>query len=295
AATKCPGYEAPAPDPLPSNQVILEDGETVAVGDVDGTAEVADGELVGVNLPANAVAVVSGTEVDVGGVPATLTVTGGVLSPNATLDATNAVVKDTDAITIKNSAGATISAAGVATVAANAVSGVALPATIAGVANSASVTLLPASGTTPAQGTGTAAVAAGVVTGVRLPATSAVVTDGQTIAVTGGTVTLTVAGNAVTAEFPPAEEEALTWPRPVASTAVKRIAAGAALSAALGSGMLIGHLQEEEALGDGRGRLVYIDPVGVRTWCYGDTGPVPNIPLNAEVCASQLDKRVREI
>jgi hypothetical protein len=206
AATKCPGYEAPAPDPLPDNQVILEDGDTVAVGDVDGTAEVADGELVGVNLPANAAVVVSGTEVAVGGVPATLTVTGGALSPNAAIDATNAVVKNSDAITIKNSAGATISAAGVATVAANAVSGVALPATIAGVANSASVTLLPASGTTPAQGTGTAAVAAGVVTGVRLPATSAVVTDGQTITVTGGTVTLTVAANSVTAEFTPDEE-----------------------------------------------------------------------------------------
>jgi len=87
----------------------------------------------------------------------------------------------------------------------------------------------------------------------------------------------------------------VSWLRPAASTAIKRIAAGAALSAALGSGVLLGHLQEEEALGDGRGRLVYIDPVGVRTWCYGDTGPVPNTPLNAEVCASQLDKRVREI
>lgn len=76
----------------------------------------------------------------------------------------------------------------------------------------------------------------------------------------------------------------------------KRVAATAALSLALAAGgALIPHLKQEEALGDGRGRLVYIDPVGVRTWCYGDTGPVPNIPLNAEVCASQLDKRVREI
>src|SRR5690606_16010548 len=132
AAAKCPGYAGP---PLPDTQVIVSDGAELPVGDgsVDGTIEIADGELVGVNLPANAAVVVSGTEVAVGGVPATLTVAGGELSPNATLDATNAVVKNSDAITIKNSAGATISAAGVATVAANAVSGVALPATIAGV------------------------------------------------------------------------------------------------------------------------------------------------------------------
>lgn len=91
----------------------------------------------------------------------------------------------------------------------------------------------------------------------------------------------------------------MSWLRPAvrlgAYTAAKRVAAGAALSAALGSGILIGHLQKEEALGDGRGRIVYTDPVGIHTWCYGDTGPVPNTPLNADVCASQLDKRVREI
>lgn len=85
--------------------------------------------------------------------------------------------------------------------------------------------------------------------------------------------------------------------RVVADIGMKRIAAGAALSAALAGGGvgLIDHLKQEEALGDGKGRLVYIDPVGVRTWCYGDTGPVPNTPLNAEVCSAQLDKKVREI
>lgn len=75
---------------------------------------------------------------------------------------------------------------------------------------------------------------------------------------------------------------------------LKRVAAGVALSAAL-AGPLIPFLKTEEALGDGKGRLVYIDPVGVRTWCYGDTGPVPNTPLNEAVCSAQLDKRVREI
>ena len=85
--------------------------------------------------------------------------------------------------------------------------------------------------------------------------------------------------------------------RIVADIGAKRIAATAALSAALAGGGvgLIDHLKQEEALGDGKGRLVYIDPVGVRTWCYGDTGPVPNTPLNAAVCENQLDKRVREI
>lgn len=86
--------------------------------------------------------------------------------------------------------------------------------------------------------------------------------------------------------------------RAVASTAGKRIAATLALSTALagtGGVALVDHLKQEEALGDGKGRLVYIDPVGVRTWCYGDTGPVPNTPLNADVCSAQLDRRVREI
>lgn len=86
--------------------------------------------------------------------------------------------------------------------------------------------------------------------------------------------------------------------RAAASTDVRRIAATLALSTALAGGggvALMDHLKQEEALGDGRGRLVYIDPVGVRTWCYGDTGPVPNTPLNKAVCEAQLDRRVREI
>lgn len=83
----------------------------------------------------------------------------------------------------------------------------------------------------------------------------------------------------------------------VASTPVARRTAAVALAAILGGGggYFLDHLKQEEALGDGKGRLVYIDPVGVRTWCYGDTGPVPNIPLNEDVCNAQLDKRVREI
>lgn len=86
--------------------------------------------------------------------------------------------------------------------------------------------------------------------------------------------------------------------RAAASIAMRRIAASLALTAALAGGggvALMDHLKQEEALGDGRGRLVYIDPVGVRTWCYGDTGPVPNTPLNKAVCEAQLDRRVREI
>lgn len=76
----------------------------------------------------------------------------------------------------------------------------------------------------------------------------------------------------------------------------KRMVATAALSLVLGAGgLLIPHIKSEEALGDGRGRLVYIDPVGIKTWCYGDTGPVPNIPLNQAVCEAQLDRKVREI
>lgn len=67
--------------------------------------------------------------------------------------------------------------------------------------NSAVVTVLPAAGTTPAQGSATAAVASGSITGVRLSATSAVVTNGQVIAVAGGTVTITVNANVVTAAF----------------------------------------------------------------------------------------------
>lgn len=76
----------------------------------------------------------------------------------------------------------------------------------------------------------------------------------------------------------------------------RRISPSAALAAALAAGSLLWpHLKSQEALGDGQGRMVYVDPVGVTTWCYGDTGPVPNTPLNEAVCSSQLTKRVREI
>lgn len=76
---------------------------------------------------------------------------------------------------------------------------------------------------------------------------------------------------------------------------MRRLTAISALAVILAGGPFLPHLKTEEALGDGRGRLVYIDPVGVRTWCFGDTGPVPNIPLNEAVCNAQLDRKVREI
>lgn len=79
--------------------------------------------------------------------------------------------------------------------------GAPLDADQAVLSNSDAVTVLPAAGTTPAQGSATAAVASGSITGVRLPATSAVVTNGQVIAVAGGTVTINVNANVVTAAF----------------------------------------------------------------------------------------------
>lgn len=48
---------------------------------------------------------------------------------------------------------------------------------------------------------GTAKVAAGALTGVSVAATVGVVTNGQSIAVTGGTVTISVANNVVTAAY----------------------------------------------------------------------------------------------
>lgn len=84
------------------------------------------------------------------------------------------------------------------------VPGADLPATQAVVANAAVVTLLPATGTTPAQGTATAAVASKALTGVRLAANRAVVNSGAVIAASGGgNVTLTVANNVVTAAYAP--------------------------------------------------------------------------------------------
>lgn len=116
------------------------------------------------------------------------------------LAATVAMVDNSDVVAVQNSAGAAI-ANGTANVANGVVTNVRLPATVAGVATLANVPVLPATGTTPAQGNATAAISAGVLTGVRLAATAAVVTNGQTIAVTGGTVTINVAANAVTATY----------------------------------------------------------------------------------------------
>lgn len=120
---------------------------------------------------------------------------------NVKLPASTAVIGNGATVAVRNSAGADSHNATSVTTTQGALTGVNLAATVAMVDNSDSVPLLPATGTTPAQGSGTAAIAAGVVTGVRLPATSAVVTNGQVITVTGGTVTITVANNVVTAAF----------------------------------------------------------------------------------------------
>ncbi|HBP4991384.1 hypothetical protein DZ952_011980 [Pseudomonas aeruginosa] len=70
------------------------------------------------------------------------------------------------------------------------------------VSDGANVPVLPDSGSTELAAA-TAAVAAGALSGVRLPATAAVVINGQDISVAGGTVTLSVAANVVTAAFTP--------------------------------------------------------------------------------------------
>ncbi|APL99459.1 endolysin [Aquamicrobium phage P14] len=56
-------------------------------------------------------------------------------------------------------------------------------------------------------------------------------------------------------------------------------------------------LKDEESLPvDKKGvPLVYIDPVGVRTFCYGQTGPLPVQKLTVELCADLLDKEVDRI
>jgi hypothetical protein len=120
---------------------------------------------------------------------------------NVKLPASTALVGNAATVAVRNSAGADSHNGTSVTTTQGALTGINLAATVAMVDNSDSVPLLPSAGTTPAQGNGIAAVAAGVVTGVRLPATSAVVTNGQVINVTGGTVTLTVAANVVTAAY----------------------------------------------------------------------------------------------
>lgn len=77
-----------------------------------------------------------------------------------------------------------------------------LPDTSAVVPDASAVAVLGASGST-SLASGTAAVSAGAIDGVRLPATSGIVTNGQTLAVDGWTVTLSVAANVVTAAFTP--------------------------------------------------------------------------------------------
>ncbi|AXH71955.1 MAG: putative structural protein [Podoviridae sp. ctbj_2] len=78
-----------------------------------------------------------------------------------------------------------------------------LPANQAVLSDAASVTLLPATGTTPAQGTATAAVAASAITGVRLAANRVAITTAATAPVQNsagaaiGTGTITVAANAI--------------------------------------------------------------------------------------------------
>lgn len=71
------------------------------------------------------------------------------------------------------------------------------------VTNGSSATLLPATGTTPAQGTATAAVANSALTGLRLAANRVALTSGATAPVQNsagaaiGTGTITIATNAV--------------------------------------------------------------------------------------------------
>lgn len=78
------------------------------------------------------------------------------------------------------------------------------PSGTATLANAATVTVLPATGTTPAQGSATAAVTGNTLSGIRLAATAAVVTNSSTVPVQNsagaaiGTGTRTVAANAVT-------------------------------------------------------------------------------------------------
>lgn len=78
-----------------------------------------------------------------------------------------------------------------------------LPPTQVVVSNGDSAALLPASGTTPSQGTVTAAVAGSVLTGFRLPATAVRVNTAATAPVQNsagaaiGTGTITVAANAI--------------------------------------------------------------------------------------------------
>lgn len=156
----------PSSGELEDNQAIVADGDTITVDGATVTLAVADNAIM-----------------------------------DATLPATSAVVASGGTIPVQNSAGAAIGA-GTLAVAANEPSNIRLPATIAGVANAGAANVLPASGSTPLAA-GTVAVAAGVLTGIRLAATAGIVTNGQTIPVTGGTVTITVAANAVTAEFTP--------------------------------------------------------------------------------------------
>lgn len=173
---------------------ITADTPDILEGDPDGGGElpdtsavVEDGVAFNAQLNGTALALtpaVAGGEVE------------GIQTP-----ATSAVVANAGTVPIQNSAGAAIGN-GTLAVSGRAVTSARLAATIAGVANAASVPVLPASGST-ALASGTAAVSAGAIDGVRLPATSGIVTNGQTLAVDGGTVALSVAANVVTAAFTP--------------------------------------------------------------------------------------------
>ncbi len=156
----------PSSGELEDDQAIVADGDTITVDGATVTLAVADNAITGATLPAP-----------------------------------NAVVANAGTVPVQNSAGAAIGT-GTLAVAANDLSNVRLPATVAGISNAGPVSVLPASGST-ALAPGTAAVVSGALTGVRLAATAGIVTNGQTIPVTGGTVTITVAANAVTAEFTP--------------------------------------------------------------------------------------------
>lgn len=72
----------------------------------------------------------------------------------------------------------------------------------------------------------------------------------------------------------------------------QRVAAStiAVALAAAGASVVTPTLKQDEGLA----LTAYIDPVGVRTWCYGDTGPVPKHELTVEFCDAQLERRIAE-
>lgn len=70
---------------------------------------------------------------------------------------------------------------------------------------------------------------------------------------------------------------------------MRKTAAAVALLGAAVAGIMPATKKEE-----GLATTAYLDPVGVLTWCYGDTGPVPNVKLTEAYCTQRLEKRLYE-